>query len=1035
MLPRLEHITPTQARYLDFLGALKQLGFQGDMTPDYATRTVLATDNSIYQVLPQAAVFPVDKADVRQLAALASKTEWRDIVFSPRGGGTGTNGQSLTDGIVVDLSRHMNRILEINPIEGWARVEAGVVKDQLNAAVRTHGLFFAPELSTSNRATIGGMINTDASGQGSVMYGKTRDHVLELETVLMDGNLIQTKAFNAEEEAIAAGTPSLVGEVYRTLADIWDRRHPDIEKHFPKLNRCLTGYDLAHLRDECGRINTNNILCGSEGTLGFIVEAKINLVPIPKFQALVVVQYDSFDASLRDARALMEARPSSIETIDSRILELAKTDIVWQDVSAFFPTSQGAVTQGVNLVEYTGTDEQQVRQAVKALTDQLDAPDRNPTCQYAVAFGEQSVNQIWKMRKRAVGLLAKAPGEARPIAFVEDTAVPPEHLADFIRDFRDILDREGLSYGMFGHVDAGVLHVRPALDLKEPETINTVRKITEKVVILVQKYHGLLWGEHGKGFRSEFVPGFFGDLYPELQAIKRAFDPYNQLNPGKIATPDTRIPLVRLDEPGQRGPLDRTIPAESRRNQPDAMNCNGNGACYNFDPNDSMCPSWKVTRDRRHSPKGRASLIREWLRLLGEQGLDTETLATRSDKHSTLRTLPVRMLNTRARSRGQYDFSNEVRQAMDGCLSCKSCSGQCPVQVDIPEARARFMHLYHSRYLRPLKDHLIGRLEQMLPWISNPLIRPVYNGLMSWPPTRSLIRKIGMVDSPKLSMRTPMAAAAELGIRLANKKELAELDDRERAESVIIVQDAFTSFFETDTFAAILECLQYLGIRIWLLPFHPNGKPLHVHGFLKQFRKTAIRHTDLLRSFAKFDIPLIGVDPSMTLAFRSEYRKHVGTDVPAVMLLQEFLAQKLNHDVPAVRPAPGEHITLLGHCSEKTNATGSMDQWRAVFEALGIEVNIETTGCCGMAGTYGHEARNLGNSKAIYDLSWGPKVCALKEHSTLLATGYSCRTQVTRFAQTPVRHPLEYLRDRFASEARSETISRRRPTSETQKTQ
>jgi|UPI000788287C FAD/FMN-containing dehydrogenase/Fe-S oxidoreductase len=1017
MLPRLEQITPTQSRYLEFLETLKDSGFRGEMTQDYATRTVLATDNSIYQVLPQAVVFPLDKADVQTLARLAATADWADIVFSPRGGGTGTNGQSLTDGIVVDLSRHMNRILEINAAEGWARVEAGVVKDQLNAAAKTHGLFFAPELSTSNRATIGGMINTDASGQGSVMYGKTRDHVLELKTVLLDGSLLHTRPLDAEQEKAATGQASLAGDIYRTLAGIWDRRRADIEERFPRLNRCLTGYDLAHLRDEQGRLNANNVLCGSEGTLGFIVEAKINLVPIPNYQALVVVQYDSFDASLRDARALMEAGPASIETIDSKVLELARSDIIWHDVAPFFPTTAHSPTRGVNLVEFTGGDEQEVRRAVRTLTELLDDPKRTPACQYAVAFGEQAVNRVWKMRKRSVGLLAKTAGEARPVAFVEDTAVPPEHLADFIGEFRAVLDRKGLNYGMFGHVDAGVLHVRPALDLKDPKTINVVRSVTEEVVALVQKYHGLLWGEHGKGFRSEFAPGFFGDLYPELQAVKRAFDPHNQLNPGKIATPDTRIPLVKLDEPGQRGAMDRTIPVASRRSQPDAMNCNGNGACYNFDPDDAMCPSWKATRDRRHSPKGRASLIREWLRLLGDQGLDTESLAAQTNSTPALRNLPARFRNTRARKRGQYDYSNEVREAMDGCLSCKSCSGQCPVQVDIPEARARFMHLYHGRYMRPLKDHLIGRLEQLIPFIANPLARPLYNSLMRWAPVKALVRNIGMVDSPLLAPQTPIAAAASLGIGIVNDGELAGLSEEDRARSLIIVQDAFTSYFETDTFAAILESLQYLGLRVWLLPFHPNGKPLHVHGFLKQFETIAGRHANRLKSHMKYDIPLVGIDPSMTLAFRSEYRKYVGPDVPSVLLLQEFLAARIEQISPSFRAPAGAQVTLMGHCSEKTNAAGSMDQWRDVFEALGIGVNIEATGCCGMAGTYGHETRNLETSRAIYELSWGPKVRkSLENSSHLLVTGYSCRSQVKRFTGVKVRHPLEYLRDQLKTQ-------------------
>lgn len=1013
MLPRLDHITQTHSRYLAFLRALKRSGFRGEMTPDFATRTVLATDNSIYQVLPQAVVFPREKADVQRLAQLASKKDWRDIVLSPRGGGTGTNGQSLTDGIVVDLSRHMNRILEVNAAEGWARVEAGVVKDQLNAAVSPHGLFFAPELSTSNRATIGGMINTDASGQGSVMYGKTRDHVLELETVLMDGSHLHTQALDARQEESASRESAMAGDIYRTLADIWDRRRADIESHFPKLNRCLTGYDLAHLRDDAGRINANNILCGSEGTLGFIVEAKINLLTIPTYQALVVIQYDSFDASLRDAQTLMEAGPTSIETIDSKILALAQTDIVWQEVAAYFRVGEGSPVHGVNLVEYTDNDENHLRQAINRLTDLLDDPARRPVCEYSVAVGEKAVDQIWKMRKRAVGLLAKSAGEAKPVAFVEDTAVPPEYLADFIHEFRGLLDHEGLSYGMFGHVDAGVLHVRPALDLKNPETIVTVRRITEEVVALVRKYDGLLWGEHGKGFRSEFVPGFFGDLYPELQTIKRAFDPWNQLNPGKIATPGAKIPLIRLDEPGQRGELDGTIPLASRRNQSDAMNCNGNGACFNFDPDDAMCPSWKATRDRRHSPKGRASLIREWLRLLGEQGVDTESLAAHRDIRHSLPTLLSRMRHTVARNRGQYDFSNEVREAMGGCLSCKSCSGQCPVQVDIPEARARFFNVYHGRYLRPVKDHLIGRLEQLIPLMANPLCRPLYNSLMSWLPIQALVRKLGMVDVPLLSRKTPLSTAARLGIRMASEEELKGLNEKERERSLIIVQDAFTSYFETGTFAAILECLQLLGFRVWLLPFYPNGKPLHVHGFLEQFRKTAEQHSEVLRAYARFGIPLVGIDPSMTLAFRSEYRKYAGPDVPSVMLLQEFLAQRTEQFVPKPAAQPRQSVILLGHCSERTNASNSMVQWQHIFSALGISLAVESVGCCGMAGTYGHESQNVDTSRKIYELSWHSKVTTLSDTNVLLATGYSCRSQVQRFDNVRTPHPLEYLREQL----------------------
>src|SRR5690606_11249819 len=323
MIPRIAQTSPVQALYLSFIDALRNDGFTGDLNPDYANRTVLATDNSIYQVLPQGVLYPRDTADLVRIAKLSQTPQFQHIVLSPRGGGTGTNGQSLTDGLIVDTSKYMNNILEINAEERWARVQCGVVKDQLNAAIKPCALFFAPQLSTSNRATIGGMINTDASGQGSCRYGKTRDHVLELTTVLLDGTEWTSAAIDEPTLEDLWRREDRVGEVHRIVDAIQREHHTLIEQKFPKLNRCLTGYDLAHIRDEQGRFNLNNILCGSEGTLGFITEAKINLLPIPKYSVLINVNYRDFNVALRDAGELMKANPTSIETVDSKVLKLA----------------------------------------------------------------------------------------------------------------------------------------------------------------------------------------------------------------------------------------------------------------------------------------------------------------------------------------------------------------------------------------------------------------------------------------------------------------------------------------------------------------------------------------------------------------------------------------------------------------------------------------------------------------------------------------------------------------------------------------
>ncbi len=337
MIALLKPTSEQVGHYDRFLNALAEAGFRGEIARDHGSRTVLATDNSIYQRLPQAAVFPMDSHDVAIVARLAARPEHQQVVLTPRGGGTGTNGQSLTDGVVVDLSRHMNAILEINVEERWVRVQTGVVKDQLNAALKPHGLFFAPELSTSNRATIGGMINTDASGQGSCTYGKTRDHVLELSTVLLGGSYVNSHALAAEQLASEQARIDRAGDVYRCAQQIADTQAQLIKDVFPPLNRCLTGYDLAHLREEDGRFNLNSVLCGSEGSLGFIVEARLNVLPIPKHSILVNVRYAGFMDALRDAKALMAHKPLSIETVDSKVLMLAMQDIVWHGVAEYFP--------------------------------------------------------------------------------------------------------------------------------------------------------------------------------------------------------------------------------------------------------------------------------------------------------------------------------------------------------------------------------------------------------------------------------------------------------------------------------------------------------------------------------------------------------------------------------------------------------------------------------------------------------------------------------------------------------------------------
>ena len=1010
MIPALREVDEVQALYLQFLRALATAGFRGDTSPSYASRTVLATDNSIYQVLPQAVIYPRDTHDLQLLAELAEREEFHSVVLSPRGGGTGTNGQSLTDGLVVDISRHMNRILEINTEERWVRVQAGVVKDQLNAALKPHGLFFAPELSTSNRATIGGMINTDASGQGSCVYGKTRDHVLELSTVLLGGELWQSRPIDDEALRQASTREGRAGKVHRVCDSIARDKADLIEQKFPKLNRCLTGYDLAHLREPvegAEHFNLNSVLCGSEGTLGFIAEAKLNVLPIPKCVALVNLKYDNFQDALRDASDLMRAGPTSIETVDSKVLQLAMADIVWHSVSEYFPSEERAV-QGINLVEYTAESEEKLESALQQFTAHIDSLIGQPgkSFGYSIARSHTEVNKIWAMRKRAVGLLGNAQGEKRPIPFVEDTCVPPENLADFIAEFRAVLDEAGLAYGMFGHVDAGVLHVRPAIDMKDPQQAELIRPITDRVVALTQKYKGLLWGEHGKGVRSEYAPEFFGELYPELQKIKAAFDPRNQLNPGKIATPSVASSLLKIDKVPTRGERDRQIPVQVWDGYSEGVHCNGNGACFNWNPDDAMCPSYKATRERIHSPKGRASLMKEWLRLLSERGVDAVEASRKFREQSFFVGLPGRIVNSLARARGEYDFNHEVNEAMQGCLGCKSCVGQCPIKVDVPEFRSKFLELYYSRYLRPLKDYFVGALEFVMPHLAR--APQLYNFPLRLKPVRWLLeRGLGLADSPALARKSLRKSMDELGVPFASSARLEAMGPAQRERAVVIVQDAFTSYFDADMVADVLRLLKQLDFFPLVAPFRANGKPLHVHGFMSQFERVALANSEMLNELADSGVPLVGVDPSMTLTYRAEYRKLLGERAPQVYLLQEWLAGQQHHLQQQRHRVQAASFRLLPHCSEQTNATASLRDWQNIFGALGLELHSESLGCCGMAGTYGHETANKETSRAIFQQSWAPRLNG--ETEQLLASGYSCRCQARRFAGVNLRHPLQGL--------------------------
>ncbi|MEO1401497.1 MAG: FAD-binding and (Fe-S)-binding domain-containing protein, partial [Cyanobacteria bacterium J06635_1] len=947
--------------------------------------------NSIYQIVPQAVIHPRTTEDVVQVFHLATQPEFQSITFSPRGGGTGTNGQSLSPGIILDCSKYMRQILAVNLEKGWVRVQPGVVLDQLNASLKAEGVFFAPNLAPSSRATLGGMINTDACGKGSRIYGRTSDHILELTWVLTDGTVGQSSGISSEQLSQQKTLPGRLGSIYRQVDDSVTQHRELIAQQFPKMPRFLTGYNLAKVYGSNG-FDLNRILAGSEGTLAVITEAKLKLTPIPHHKVLFAIHYGCFDDALNAAQPLLDNDPAAIETVDDTILDLARQDEIYDAVKDFVGDAHA-----INLVEFVSHDSDHLLKQATQLQqhiEQVAGQPNQPTGHYRTSEPSE-IQALWELRKRGVGLLGNRQGPRKPVAFVEDTAVPPAQLASYVQEFKALLDRYGLDYALFGHVDVGCLHVRPALNLQAPQDEALIREISDQVVALVRRYGGVMWAEHGRGFRSEYTVEFFGEtLYQELRKIKAAFDPDNRLNPGKIVAPlGTDDQIVPLESP-LRGQFDRQVPTASQSAYEVAFSCNGNGACFNTAPEQVMCPSYKGGLDRIHSPKGRAMLLREWLRLL----------ATHPSSDKPGNTL-VKLWHTFAKASGRYDYSQEVYDGLHGCLSCKACATQCPIHVDIPSLKAQFLHHYYGRYVRSHRDYLMGHIETLAQWQAN-LLPQLTNTLLQTTWARGLLRTlIGIVDAPPVSLPTVADALASRNAALLDPHNLAQLSTADRRNGVVLLPDSFSYFYEAPLVIATYDLLTRLGFRVYLTPPIASGKPLHVLGFLERFETVAQHTRTYLEKIQAMDLPLVGIEPSIVLTFRDEYAQW-GQPLK-VQLPQEFLLEHLER-LPQTTVSTA--YTLLGHCTEKTLAPAAQTQWQQIFTAAGLTLNLQAIGCCGMAGLYGYEREHLETSRRIYDQSWGqilPKTPQRQKY--YLATGFSCRAQVERFAGWQPQHPIQSL--------------------------
>lgn len=932
-----DHTAPLPDIVQRFLKALEKSEYKGEILAGYADRLVNATDNSIYQILPQAVLAPRVQKDLNIVMKLAAEDDFQSIQFMPRGGGTGTNGQALNDCIILDTSKHLRRIIEINKSEGWVKLEPGVVLDQLNRELEKQNLWFPVHISTSKSCTLGGMVSTDACGKGSRVYGKTSDYSMSLTCILPNGKEIETKNYFNDD-----------------ISDVLAQNHEEIQENVPDLPRGLSAYDLLGAYKN-GQLSMTKLVAGSEGSLAVIKEIKLKVIEKPKHKALVAVFYDSFDIALRHAETLLAFDPVAIETIDDLILDLARSDILWHDVDTLLTTSINADTiKAIHFVEFEGDDDEALHQHCLRFEKAL-AEDKN-VLGFKASFEAPVIKKISELRSKCVGLLGNMSGNRRPVPFMEDTAVPPANIADYIADLKSLLTEHNLQCGIFGHLDAGCLHVRPALDLRLEDDEKLVRVLSDEVVALVKKHGGGLWGEHGKGLRGEYTEELAGStFYKVMQQIKHLLDPHNKLNPGKIAGPE----LKSIDDAPLRGEYDRQIAAKNQDAFPKATQCNGNGLCFSAMTDDTMCPSYKITKDRRHSPKGRAAMLREWMRL---ESTDKKAAKT---------------------------FSKDVLEVMQGCLSCKACTSTCPIHVNIPDMKAAFLKRYYRWYTRPMRDYVIGlaeaygRFGHMIPLVFRNFF--------------------GLVDLPKPSKKPLRKLLKESGFAKATPKNVQATQ-----KPVLIVQDAYTSFFEPEIVLSVFELLHKLGYDPLLLPFHESGKSWHVRGFLKHFEHIVLYNIAHFENYANQNIPMIGIDPSITLVYRDEYQKILNKKPRyTIQLLQEFLKDAVQaEDLPKIKTIPQSKYPFFLHCTEKTMHPQSANDWHNILSAFGIFTDMINTGCCGMAGVYGHEKEHVENSKGLYGLSW-------KKHmkETALVTGYSCRSQVHRMEEFHVKHPVQLLNE------------------------
>jgi FAD/FMN-containing dehydrogenase/Fe-S oxidoreductase len=957
----------------DALRSELEAQLDGEVRFDAVSRALYATDASVYQISPRGVVVVKSREDIVRTVAACRRHR---CTLTMRGGGTSQAGQAIGSGVIVDTSRHFNRLLEVNVAERWARVEPGIVLDELNALLREHGLRFAPDISTASRATLGGMMANNSAGARSVLYGKTIDHVIDQHVVLSDGSLAHFRPVAPSELDAHCEGDSLEAACYREVRRTARTHAAEIESRYPKVIRRVGGYNLdAFVRDD-QPFNLANIIVGSEGTLGIVVEARVRLVPLPRAKAVLAIQFADLLEALQATPAILMHGPSAVEIMDRFILDHTKQSPALHRVRESFIEGDPAALLCVELYG-DGADELPPR--LEALERDLAA--RRFGYRYHRAIEPAAQSAIWSLREAALGLSMAMKGDAKSLSFVEDTAVPPERLRDYIERFLCLVRDHGTSAGIYAHASVGCLHVRPVVNLKTEAGVRQFEAIASASADLVLEFGGALSGEHGDGLvRSPFMERMFGPvLYQAFRHIKRTFDPDGLFNPGKIVDAPPLTANLRY------GPAYRSVqPATffdyaEYGGMPGAVEmCSGLGVCRKT-LEGTMCPSYMVTRDETHSTRGRANVLRLAMAgRLGDAGLADEA----------------------------------VREVLDLCLECRACKSECPVGVDVARFKSEFLAGYRARHGTPLRARVLGHVHEMSHWGSR--FVPLSNIVARSAPARWLNELVLGIDR----RRTPPAWAATTLARRFSRKPPGSAG----GTAVAIFNDTFTNYYNPEIGVAGAEVLGEAGLGVELAGNVCCGRPLISQGLLEEARRLATLNADRLYPIAASGRALVFFEPSCLSAvredapslLRGEARLRARTVAERTLMFEELLESELRtgRSPLTLRSGPSR-IVLHGHCHQK--AMGKVAAARALLQRIpGATVVDLDSGCCGMAGSFGYAQEHFEVSRAIGERRLLPAARGLGSDAVLVASGVSCRHQVADFTGVRALHPAELVRDLLA---------------------